>query len=518
MARMRRPALLAAVCLLLAACGDGIDEGFNQGRAPRGTIDGVTLHTGDAGDGPDTTLHEGGDDPDDSPFGWVDFGDGTEEGFLQVPRDHADPDGEQITLYVARHKAVDTANRIGTLLVNPGGPGFGGSGLAYAAESIYGQALLDRFDIVGWDPRGTGLSEPAIDCIDEYDEFFALDSSPDSPEERQLLVQAGTDFGAACSDNNPDILPYLSTEQSAGDMNSIREALGEDTISYFGFSYGSELGATWATLYPDTVRAAVLDGAVDPTVDYLHQNLQQAAGFEATFTTFLAQCSSSTLCAFHNSGNAEQAFDTLSAAIDATPVQVTRARTPVTQGVLLTAVAEAMYDQASWPQLEAALADLQAGDGRGVLDLYDEYYRYFGDGWDDSLEAYFAIACLDDPGSTGPDELFTHEAEFAAVAPRLGRGWMAELTFCSVWPVPSPGPVVIAGKGAGPILVVGTTGDAATPLQSTRNMANALEDGHLVVVQADQHTGYGVNRCVGTAVDEYLVDPTKQLPAEIDCT
>jgi hypothetical protein len=176
-----------------------------------------------------------------------------------------------------------------------------------------------------------------------------------------------------------------------------------------------------------------------------------------------------------------------------------------------------MYDQGYWPQLEQALADLQAGDGQGVLDLYDDYYGYVGDGWDDALEAYFAIGCLDDPGSTGPDDLYSHEAEFAAAAPRLGRGWMAELTFCSVWPVPPATPVIITGKGAGPIVVVGTTGDPATPLSGTRNMANALEDGHLVVVTADQHTGYGVNSCVDEAVDGYLVDPAAPLDDEIIC-
>ena len=265
------------------------------------------------------------------------------------------------------------------------------------------------------------------------------------------------------------------------------------------------------------VRAAVLDGAVDPTVGYLQQNIQQAAGFEATFATFLAQCSAAPMCAFYNGGNAEGAYDQLAEEIDAAPISVDPARTAVTQGVLTTAVADAMYDQGYWPQLEQALADLQAGDGQGILDLYDDYYGYYGAEWDDSLEAYFAIGCLDDPGSTGPDDLYSHEAEFAAAAPRLGRGWMAELTFCSVWPVPPAPTLAITGEGAGPIMVVGTTGDPATPLQSTRNMATALEDGHLVIVTADQHTGYGVNGCVNGTVDAYLVDPTAPLGDEITC-
>ncbi|MEQ1698569.1 MAG: alpha/beta hydrolase [Ilumatobacteraceae bacterium] len=523
----RRIAVLLACSVVLAACGDGIDEGANEGRGNRGTIDGVTLNTADtlATDTSDTTPET--TEPDDTtpdttegngdPFEWNDYGDGTEDGMIEVPLDYSKPNGETIQLYVARHRAVDQANRIGTLLVNPGGPGSGGTGLAFAAENIYGQPLLDRFDIVGWDPRGTGFSEPSVDCIDDYDPYFGLDSSPDTPEERQALIDAGTEFGEACVDAMGDVLAHLSTENSARDMDAIREALGEDQISYFGFSYGSELGATWATLFPDTVRAIVIDGAVDPTVGYLEQNLQQAAGFEATFNTFLADCSATPECAFHNDGDAEGAYDRLSDQVEADPISVGDDRTDITQGVLTTAVADAMYDQGSWPQLEQALADLQDGDGDGVLALYDEYFGYSFGEWDNSYEAYFAIGCLDDPGSTGPEDLYSHEAEFAAVAPRLGRGWLAELTFCAVWPEPPVTPVTITGEGAGPVLVVGTTGDAATPLESTRNMAKALEDGHLVIVDADQHTGYGVNSCVNDVVDSYLVDPSTPLEDELVC-
>ena len=525
----RRLALVLVSCVAIAACGDGINEGVNEGRSTRGTIDGVTLHTAETvmpegtdsiGTDPTSTdpTGTGNDSPNgDDPFGWETLDVGLERGYLEVPLDYADPAGDTITLAVLRHLAVDPANRIGSLLVNPGGPGFGGTGLAYGAESTYGQGLLDRFDIIGWDPRGTGSSLPAVDCIDDYDPYFGLDSSPDTPQERQALIDAGTDFGARCERKNKDLLPFISTENSARDMNAIREALGEAKISYFGFSYGSELGATWTTLFPETVRAAVLDGAVDPTVDYLHQNIQQAAGFEATFDTFLAQCSAAQACAFNNGGDAEGAFDRLALKIDARPIAVDPDRTEVTQGVLVSAVTEAMYDQSSWPQLEQALADLKAGDGQAILDLYDEYYGYSFGEWDNSLEAYFAIGCLDDPGSTGPDDLYSHESEFAAAAPRLGRGWMAELTFCSVWPIDPATPLTITGKGAGPIVVVGTTGDPATPLAGTRNMAKALDDGHLVIVTADQHTGYGVNSCVNDTVDGYLLDPTAPLDDEITC-
>ena len=520
------PVALAVLCLLAAGCGDGDDEGVHARE--RGVIDGVQLHPGteppattpDTATAPtdptDTSVPER---PGDDLFGWSDQGDDLEDGYLEVPLDHADPQGDTIRLYVVRHRALDPANRIGTLLVNPGGPGFGGTDLVWGAETIYDRALLDRFDIVGWDPRGTGFSEPAIDCIVDYDTYFGVDASPDTPQEKAQLVDLATKFGAGCEQRSGDLLPHMSTADSARDMDAIRQALGEDTISYFGFSYGSELGATWATMFPDTVRAAVLDGAVDPTVGYFEQNVQQAAGFEAAFDTFLAECSADSRCPFRNGGDAAGAFDRLYAAVDETPVEVDPDRTPVTQGVLSAAIASALYDEASWPTLAQALADLQDGDGQAILGLYDDYYGYYGDEqWDDSMEAYFAVGCLDDPGSTGPDDLYSREGELAAAAPRLGRSWLLELTICSVWPEAQATPVVITGAGAGQILVMGTTGDTATPLAGTRRMAQALQNGRLVVVAANQHTGYGVDQCGDRTVDDYLIDPTAPLPAETDCT
>ncbi len=527
------PVLCAAALLaaLLTACGDGVHEGV-QDRAPRGTIDGVVLQppssttTDSTEPEPEPTVVDSttnSDDtiptqPGDALFDWHQIDPGIDDGFLTVPLDWNDPSGPTTTLYLVRHRAVDPAQRIGTLLVNPGGPGYGGSGLAYDAESTYGQDLLDRFDIIGWDPRGTGYSDPTVNCIDDYDRYVGIDTSPDTDAERALLVDRATEFAQACATKNRSLLAHVGTADTARDMNAIREALGEKTISYFGFSYGSELGATWATLFPDTVRAMVIDGAADPTVDYFEQNVQQAAGIEAAFDDFLARCSADSSCAFHNGGDAEGAFDRLNTVADRDPIATTAGRPAVTQGVLATAVAQAMYDEAAWPELERALADLQDGDGMPVLGLYDHYYGRQDGTWDDSLEAYFAINCLDDPGSTSPDALFARQRELSAAAPRLGRTWLGELIMCSVWPGDPAPPVRITGKGAGPILVVGTTGDAITPLTATRHMAEALEDGHLVVVDAVQHTGYGVNPCVGRTVDDYLVDPTAPLNDEMDCT
>ncbi len=268
---------------------------------------------------------------------------GVDEGHLDVPIDYANPDAGSFHLYLARHRA--TGDRVGSLLVNPGGPGAGGSDFAIYADQVYDQPLLDSFDIIGWDPRGTGLSTPAIDCFDDYDHFFTgTDITPDDEAERQQIVDLAKEFADDCVAKNGDIMQFVGTNNSARDMDSIRKALGEDEISYFGFSYGSELGATWATMFPYTVRAAVLDGASDPNADALQLSLQQAKGFEDALTSFLADCSADPDCAFHHDGDAEGAFDRLMLKLDEKPIPSATGRPAVTRGVALQAVAEAMYD------------------------------------------------------------------------------------------------------------------------------------------------------------------------------
>jgi pimeloyl-ACP methyl ester carboxylesterase len=427
---------------------------------------------------------------------------------LQVPFDYNNPSAGTFTLYVKLLPAANPTLRIGSMMVNPGGPGFGGSSLADDASYYFSTDITDHFDIIAWDPRGTGKSTPAVNCVDDYDEYFGIDSPPDSPEENQALIDASQAFNDECMANSGEILPYISTQASATDMDSIRQALGEDKISYFGFSYGSELGATWATMFPQTVRAAVFDGAVDPQATSSQEGMAQAGGFEGQLTTFLAACSENSTCAFYNGGKAEAAFDSLLFALDAKPLVVSKDRTPVTQGVAFTAVAQAMYTDSNWPQLEQALADAQQGDGSGLLQLYDDYYQRKEDGsYGNELEAFLAISCLDDPGSTSIKEVEAAVPDYVAVAPRLGANFGYGYS-CALWPVKPAIKIDVTGKGAGPIVVIGTSGDPATPLASTRKMAAALEQGVLLVVEANKHTGYGANECINTAVDSYLIDLT----------
>ena len=426
-------------------------------------------------------------------------------GNIEVPFDYADPEQGSFVLYVKKHNAASPADRIGSMMVNPGGPGFGGSSLADDAQYYFSQDLIDHFDIIAWDPRGTGESTPAVNCVDTFDEYFGLDSPPETPEEKQALIDASQAFNDKCAENSGTILPYISTQASAQDINSLRLALGEEKVSFFGFSYGSELGTTWATMFPETVRAIVVDGAVDPNASSTEEGMNQAKGFEGQLATFLKQCSEKTTCAFHNGGKAEAAFDQLVLDIDATPLEVSKDRTPVTQGVLFTAVAQAMYSDYYWPQLSEALSEAQNGDGKGILQLYDDYYQRKDDGtYGNELEAFLAISCLDDPGASSVEDVDSHIEDFIAAAPRLG-GNFAYGYSCALWPVKQAAKVTITGKGAGPIVVVGTTGDPATPLDSTRKMALGLEKGILIVVDANQHTGYGANNCVVKAVDDYLI-------------
>ncbi|NNE10735.1 MAG: alpha/beta fold hydrolase [Ilumatobacter sp.] len=483
---------------------DRADETAGSGDAPStdgvGTTDGVSTVSFDP-----------------APIEWQDFNDQVDVATVAVPVDYADREGERFELFLARYRALDPDRRIGSLLVNPGGPGFGGSDFAVFASQIFDQALLERFDIVGWDPRGTGESDPPIDCIDDYDPYYAeLDHTPETDAERAAIVAAAEELAQRCVENNSEIIQHVGTNNSARDIDVIRRALGEDQISFFGFSYGSELGAAWATMFPDTVRAAVFDGASDPEADDLGFSLQQQRGFEAAISTFLARCSSDSDCAFHNDGDAEAAFDELMQRLDEDPIDAASGRPPVNRDVALTAVSQAMYREALWPALEQSLAEAADGDGGGLLALHDAYFRRAADGtWPNGLEAHQAISCADEDERKTVEEEDAESPLFTEAAPRMNPAGSIGY-FCTFFP-PSIDPRVdITGAGAGPIVVIGTTGDPATPFEGTVRMANTLEDGRLVIVEANEHTGYGLNRCVIDVVNDYLIDLVAPLD-ETEC-
>ena len=400
------------------------------------------------------------------------------------------------------------------MLVNPGGPGFGGQYLAQQAENIYSQSLLDHFDIIGWDPRGTGESVPAVDCISNYDQYFSLDVEPTTPAGLQALVDSAKSFAAACQANNGALLAHISTLDSARDMDLLRRALGEAKISYFGFSYGSQLGATWATLFPSTVKAAVLDGASDPNASAMQGTIDQAKGFETALNAFLADCAHK--CTFAHGADPGATLDALLAAIHSHHYPTVAHRPTLNLTIAYTAIVDALYAQSSWPDLDAALTQAESGQGADLLALYDDYYQRQPDGtYGNELEAFIAISCLDDPGPGTVAGVDAYNSAIVAVARRLGPSFLHGYS-CVFWPVPGAPKVTITGKGAGPILVIGTTNDPATPYDSSHRMAQALEHGIFVTVVGNGHTGYTQSSCARDVVDRYLVQD--QVPtSDVTC-
>ncbi|MFZ9864229.1 MAG: alpha/beta hydrolase [Ilumatobacteraceae bacterium] len=447
---------------------------------------------------------------------WTACGDGLQCGSFDVPLDYSAPSAGVFTLPIVKHVATATNSRIGSLLINPGGPGGAALDFARYADSIFSETLLERFDIVAWDPRGVGGSVPSIDCVDSMDDYFALDPSPDDEIETQELLSGARTFVDGCRERSGAILDHVNTVDAASDIDVLRRALGEETISYFGFSYGTQLGATWASLFPDTVRAATLDAAVDPTRGYVDGLVQQAAGFESSLDAFFDWCDANQCDYIDEGSDARASFDALVESLNSSPL-VNDDRPPTNEGVLGIAVAQALYSQSMWSSLAMNLSAAKDGDGAGLLTMFDDYFGgYSGGHLDNLIDAYFVISCSDRDTNVSPEEILGLKDRLANVAPRLGSGWIQEMLICAHWPSqPSDLPIIAADTSAR-IVVVGSIGDAATPLTGTRNMVRQLGHARLIVSPLEQHTTYGSDDCVTAEVDEYLVNLTDG-PDVLDC-
>ena len=456
----------------------------------------------------DVPVPTGAPEPLDYSIEFEDLGAGVDGGWITVPVDYDRPQGDTFDLWVTRHRAP-ADDRVGVLFVNNGGPGVPASTIATSVRGWLMEPLIERFDVVSWDPRGTGVSGGAVDCFgdDEYDRYFgSSDITPETDEERQALVDLAQDFAASCESSTGEVLPFLGTNNSARDVDAIRQALGEDQASFLGYSYGSELAAVWATLFPNTVRAAVLDGAAHPDADGLEPTRQQQLGFERVFESFLAQCSDDSSCPFHNDGDAEGAFDELLADLDENPVPGPDGRPAIGQEIAVGAAIQAMYTDRRWPALERALDDATNGDGNGLLALHDSYFqRDPTDGsYTNLLESFQAITCADDPDRLTVEEENARAAELVGIAPRLFPYTTGSYT-CDFFPASADPRAEITGERAGPIMVIGTTGDPSTPLASSAAMADALEEGQLVTVEANRHTAYRSGDCINDIVHQYLI-------------
>jgi len=422
---------------------------------------------------------------------------------LQVPLDYARPDGEKIGIALVRVPATGPGERLGSLVFNFGGPG--GSGVTTLMNAAFAfRALNRRYDLVSFDPRGVDRSS-GIRCLDgpRMDWYLAHEPSDDIAEETRLI----TEFAQGCERNAGRILPYVGTVNVARDMERLRQALGEPRLNYFGFSYGTHLGAVYATLYPDKVGRMVLDSAVDPTVGLLEMARTQALGFQKAYEQYLAGCvKSAEGCPL--GADAEQADKTVRTLLDRlkrAPVKV--GDRLVTEDIARIAIAHALYSDQSWPLLTEALRDADKGDMSGLLTLADDYASRRPDGTYASLHfALPAVLCADttDRPSVAQAEALARELRaktpiFAETAVSAGA--------CSVWPVPGNDEARrIDATGSPPILVIGVTNDPATPYQWAPRLARLLRTGVLLTLEGEGHGAYGRSRCIDSAVNAYLLE------------
>jgi pimeloyl-ACP methyl ester carboxylesterase len=448
-----------------------------------------------------------------APLAWKGCGGGFQCAVLAVPLAPSTPE-RTVDLAVIRSRARDPQHRIGTLVLNPGGPGVPAVAFLRNVASTLPGAVRDHFDLVAFDPRGVGESDP-IECLDSLDPVFDQSFQPRDDAARAALVGTMQALAQQCEARNGDLLAHMSTADAVRDLDRLRVALGEERLSFIGYSYGTFLGASYAQAYPEHVRAFVLDGPVDPTMSAQEVTLGQARGFEHALDDFLADCSDHRGCAFHHAGHAAEAYDALRDEAGRTPLATgdPDGRT-LNQTRFDAAVLQQLYlGRRAWPALAMALADADRGDASTLLAGADSFVGRAGNGRDDhALEAFWAVTCLDGPVVAGVDAAARLERQAVAVAPRLGAFIVNNSLPCSVWPVPPLPPTGrLTAPGAPPILVIGTTEDPATPLAQGRALAGALERGRLLVAEGEQHTSFdNGNECVDAAVTRYLVD--RRLP------
>ncbi len=431
---------------------------------------------------------------------------------LTVPIDYAEPGGATVKLALIRVAAKSPARRIGSLVVNPGGPGASGVDYASAADFIVTEPVRAAYDIVGFDPRGVGRSSP-IKCLDdrELDGFLGFDPTPDDKTEQQLFADSAKAFADKCKQNAGPLLGHVSTIEAASDMDVLRAALGETKLDYLGKSYGTFLGATYADLFPTKVGRFVLDGAIDPGLTSSQVNEGQAVGFETATRAYVQDCVDAGDCPLGGSLNSGMArLRSFLKGLDSRPLPLTDPFVKaLTEGWGSLGVAAAMYDQGRWSQLTDALRSAFAGNAKPLMALAETYAdRDTKGGYTGNLmQVIYAVNCLDRADSRDVGHYEAEARSLSTKAPTWGPFLAWSTMPCGFWPEPSNNaPEKIRAAGSGPIVVVGTTRDPATPYKWAQGLAAGLENGHLVTYDGDGHTAYTrSNSCVDNAVDAYLL-------------
>lgn len=510
--RLPRPARPVAlgltVALLLAGCVGGKEQSTPSDDGSDSPDQGTTV---DPSLGLDAFYGQ--------TLGWEDCGSGYECTTVQAPLDWDDPTAGAIELAVKRSPATGSADeRLGSLLVNPGGPGASGVDfLSSVVDYVVGDDVLAAYDIVGFDPRGVAGSSP-VDCGDDetIDAFFTTDFPMESQADVEAARERARAFGEACLAATGPVLGEVDTVSAARDMDLIRAVLGDDKLSYLGFSYGTFLGATYADLYPENVGRLVLDGALDPSMSNDDLVVGQAIGFENALRAYVEDCQQDDACPLK--GTLDQGLARVAQLVadaEASPLPAGGGAevngTLAWYGIVVT-----LYDDGSWPYLTMALDEaINSGTGSTLLELANFYLDRTPDGsyTANSMVAFQAINCLDYPMVVRDyDEMVAFADQVAAVAPTFGRDFAMAIG-CETWPFPATGERrPITAEGAAPILVVGTTGDPATPYEWAVALADQLASAELLTWEGEGHTAYGRGgSCVSDVVETYLLEG--ELPA-----
>lgn len=521
----RRPATAAAALLSttvllsvsLAACGRAGESGTGGGGEPGGNDPGrIWAQSLSWKDCPaPSPLQGGGEAPAPLPDGtrW-------QCATMKSPLDWDKPGGETLDVALIRARsAAEAGDRIGSLLFNFGGPGESGVATLPALATDY-ERLRARYDLVSFDPRGVGASN-GVTCLDAgaMEEMAERDDTPDDgDDEVRAVLKSRQEYAAACARESGRMLPHVGTEDAARDMDLMRHLLGDDKLHYFGISYGTELGGVYAHLFPEHVGRAVLDGVVDPTLDPLEEALAQAGGFQLAFDHFAEWCVR-TGCSLGDSADEVAAVVMeLEAALDDDPLPLGGDRV-LTGSLLLDAVVQALYLETAWPALEVGLELLTGDEGETMLNLADALGDRHAGVYSDQQDAQAAITCADRSDRYTVDELLAAAPEFEKASPLFGDTMLWGALQCTDWPVPgrSEHPDVRA-PGAAPVLLVGNTGDPATPYQGAARMAEQLGEGVGVELtyEGEGHGAYNSgNACVRSRVDAYLLDGELPAPGSV---
>lgn len=437
------------------------------------------------------------------------LGSAVECAMVTVPLDYADPEGRTIEVAISRTKA--TGEKIGSVLMNPGGPGSSGLYLAGQAE---GTAVADRFDRIGFDPRGIGASEPEVRCLtsEEVDQERREPDVDVSPEGIAATEAEHRDYAAQCVERTgADVLEHVGTREVVRDMDVIRAVLGDEKLTYIGYSYGTRIGTAYAEEFPSNVRAMVLDGALDPDQSPVDEAVAQGAAFQTAFDAFAADCAQTETCPLGTDpAQAVAQFRSLVDPLIDRPADTTDPR-GLSYDDAITGAQQALYSQQLWRLLRAGLNELRDGRGDTLLRLADTYSGRLEDGSYTNIDdAFNAVRCVDGPPTTDRAAADEADARFRAAAPYLDDGratGSAPLDLCAFWPVPNTSdPHIVDVEGLPTLVVVSTTNDPATPYQAGVELAAQLR-ADLVTYDGTQHTvAFSGVDCIDEPLVNYLVE------------